>query len=276
MHRHLRISLCKSFVTHHVRNLTSFAQSLRKGVVINVENKNQAKFAEEHGACAIIVSDGYKSGRMANPSLIKDIKRAIKIPVIDKARIGHFVEAQILEAVGVDYVDESEALSPADDQHHINKHNFQVPFICGCRDLGEALMRIREGAAMIRTEGGESGNIAKTVSQVRSVMGDIRVLINMDEDEVYAFAKKISAPYDLVAQTKKLGRLPVALFVYGGITMPADVALMMQLGCDGVFVDYSSYYRHVRALVGAITHYNDPHALAASEAPNYASVAGEE
>ncbi|KAF8400779.1 hypothetical protein HHK36_014081 [Tetracentron sinense] len=249
------------------------AQMLRGGAIIEVTNPEQAKIAEEAGASAIVVLPPSQRAvtRMADPSLIKEIKRAVSIPVIAKARVGHFVEAQILEAIGVDYIDESEALSVADNEHHINKHNFRVPFICGCRDLGEALCRVREGAALIRTEGDvfNSGNIVKTVRNVRSVMGDIRVLTNMDEDEVFSFAKKISAPYDLVAQTKQMGRLPVVHFAAGGIATPADAALMMQLGCDGVFVgseilNSPDPYRSARAIVQAVRHYNDPHVLAAT------------
>jgi pyridoxal 5'-phosphate synthase pdxS subunit len=206
--------------------------------------------------------------RMSDPALIRDIKRAVTIPVMAKARIGHFVEAQILEAVGVDYVDESEVLTLADDAHHINKHNFRVPFVCGCRDLGEALRRIREGAAMIRTKGeAGTGNVIEAVRHVRSVMGDIRALRSMDDDEVFTYAKSIAAPYDLVMQTKQLGRLPVVQFAAGGVATPADAALMMQLGCDGVFVGSGIFKsgdpaRRARAIVQAVTHYSDPEILA--------------
>lgn len=181
------------------------------------------------------------------------------------------MEAQILEAVGVDYIDESEVLGVADEKNHINKHNFRCPFVCGSRNLGEALRRIREGASMIRTQGGGdysegSGNIVETVKNVRSLMGEIRVLSNMDGDEVFAFSKRIEAPYDLVVQTKQMGRLPVVQFVGGGIATPADAALMMQLGCDGVFVGSEVFhcsdpFKRVRGIVQAVRHYNDPHVL---------------
>ncbi|KAF8400780.1 hypothetical protein HHK36_014082 [Tetracentron sinense] len=249
------------------------AQMLRGGAIIEVTNPEQAKIAEEAGASAIVVLQPSQRTvtRMADPCLIKEIKRTVSIPVIAKARVGHFVEAQILEAIGVDYINESEALSVADNEHHINKHNSRVPFICCCRGLGEALCRVREGAALIRTEGDgfNSANIAKTVRNVRSVVGDIRVLTNMDEGEVFSFAKKISAPYDLVAQTKQMGRLPVVHFAAGGIATPADAALMMQLGCDGVFVgseilNSPDPYRSARAIVQAVRHYNDPHVLAST------------
>ncbi|KAJ4968815.1 hypothetical protein NE237_015516 [Protea cynaroides] len=249
------------------------AQMLRGGAVFEVTTVEQAKIAEEAGGCAIVVSElppvQGAAARMADPSLIKEIKRAVSIPVIAKARVGHFVEAQILETTGVDYIDESEVLTPADEDHHINKHNFRVPFVCGCNGLGTMLMRVREGAALIRIEGdlSGSGNIAETVRNVRSVMGDMRVLTNMDDDEVFSFAKKISAPYDLVAQTKQLGRLPVVHFAAGGIVTPADAAFMMQLGCDGVFVGSEIFnsadpYKRTRAIVQAVRHYSDPHVLA--------------
>lgn len=250
------------------------AQMLRGGATIEVTSVEQAKIAEEAGACSVVVvSDpsGPAGGisRMPDPSLVKDVKRAVSIPVVARARVGHFVEAQILEAVGVDYVDESEALALADEDNYINKHNFRIPFVCGCRNLGEALRRVREGAAMIRTQGDlvGSGNVAETVKNVRSVMGEMRVLNNMDDDEVFAFAKKIEAPYDLVAQTKQMGRLPVVHFAAGGIVTPADAALMMQLGCDGVFVgsevfNCSDPYKRVRGIVRGVRHYADPHVLA--------------
>ncbi|MBA0615895.1 hypothetical protein Godav_016000, partial [Gossypium davidsonii] len=224
------------------------AQMLRGGVIMDVVTPDQARIAEEAGACAI--------------------KQSVTIPVMAKARIGHFVEAQILEAIGIDYVDESEVLTLADEENHINKHNFRIPFVCGCRNLGEALRRIREGAAMIRTKGeAGTGNIIEAVRHVRSVMGDIRILRNMDDDEVFSFAKKIQSPYDLVVQTKQLGRLPVVHFAAGGVATPADAALMMQLGCDGVFVGSGVFKsgdpaRRARAIVQAVTHYSDPAVLA--------------
>ncbi|OEL25953.1 putative pyridoxal 5'-phosphate synthase subunit PDX1.1 [Dichanthelium oligosanthes] len=252
------------------------AQMLRGGVIMDVVTPEQARLAEEAGACAVMALERVPAdiraqggvARMSDPGLIRDIKRAVTIPVMAKARIGHFVEAQILEAVGVDYVDESEVLTPADDAHHINKHNFRVPFVCGCRDLGEALRRVREGAAMIRTKGeAGTGNVVEAVRHVRSVMGDVRALRNMDDDEVFAYAKRIAAPYDLVMQTKQLGRLPVVQFAAGGVATPADAALMMQLGCDGVFVGSGIFKsgdpaRRARAIVQAVTHYSDPEILA--------------
>ncbi|EAZ38383.1 hypothetical protein OsJ_22760 [Oryza sativa Japonica Group] len=232
------------------------AQMLRGGVIMDVVTPEQARIAEEAGACAV----------MALERVPADIRaQGRRRP---HARIGHFVEAQILEAIGVDYVDESEVLTLADDAHHINKHNFRVPFVCGCRDLGEALRRIREGAAMIRTKGeAGTGNVVEAVRHVRSVMGDIRALRNMDDDEVFSYAKRIAAPYDLVMQTKQLGRLPVVQFAAGGVATPADAALMMQLGCDGVFVGSGIFKsgdpaRRARAIVQAVTHYSDPKILA--------------
>ncbi|KAK7349181.1 hypothetical protein VNO77_06340 [Canavalia gladiata] len=246
------------------------AQTLCGGAIIQVSNPHQAKIAEEAGACAITVSGLLRPGisRMTDPSLVKDIKRVVSIPVLSRVRVGHFVEAQILEAVGVDYIDESEVLAVADEGNHINKHNFRCPFVCGARNLGEALQRIREGAAMIRIQGDlvSSGNIAQTVKNVRSLMGELRSLSNMDEDEVFAFSKKIEAPYDLVAQTKQMGRLPVVHFAAGGIVTPADAALMMQLGCHGVFVGSEVFqcgdpFKRVRGIIQAVRHYSDPHVL---------------
>ncbi|KAJ3707534.1 hypothetical protein LUZ61_011239 [Rhynchospora tenuis] len=269
-------------LSEQAKNLTTFsgkvglARMLRGGVIMEVATPEQARIAEEAGACAVMVvecasADIHAQGgvvRMGDPGLIRDIKRAVTIPVMAKARIGHFVEAQILQADGVDYVDESEVLTPADEEHHINKHNFKVPFVCGCRDLGEALCRIREGAAMIRTKGeAGTGNVVEAVRQVRAIMGAIRLLRTMNDDEIFAYAKKIAAPYDLVMQTKQLGRLPVAQFVSGGVATPADAALMMQLGCDGVFVDSGIFksgdpVSRARAIVQAVTHYTDPKILA--------------
>lgn len=249
----------------------AMAQMLRGGAIVEVASLDQAKIAESAGACCVVVTDPQRNGisRMPDPSLIKEIKRALSIPVMAKARVGHFVEAQILESIGVDYIDESEVLAVADEDHFINKHNFGVTFVCGSRDLGEALRRVREGAALIRTQGDlkGSGNIVDTVRSVRKVMGQIRVLNNMDEDEVFAFSKQIQAPYDIVAQTKQMGRLPVVHFAAGGIATPADAALMMQLGCDGVFLgtevfDSLDPYKKVRAIVQAVRNYNDPLELA--------------
>ncbi len=200
--------------------------------------------------------------------MIKGIIAAVTIPVMAKARIGHFVEAQILEALGVDYIDESEVLTPADEEHHINKHKFGVPFVCGCRNLGEALRRIAEGAAMIRTKGeAGTGNVVEAVRHARAVNGAIRQLRTLDEDELFAYAKDIQAPYDLVKQTAELGRLPVVNFAAGGLATPADAALMMQLGVDGVFVGSGIFKSgnpeaRAKAIVQAVTHYNDPYILA--------------
>lgn len=249
------------------------AQMLRGGAIVEVSSVEQAKIAEAAGACSIMVSEPSRPGikRMPDPSLVKIVKRAVSVPVMSRVRVGHFVEAQILESIGLDYIDESEVLGLADEYNFINKHNFRFPFVCGCRNLGEALRRIREGAAMIRIQGDllNSGNIVETVKNVRSLMGDIRILNNMDEDEVFTFAKKIAAPYDLVAQTKQMGRLPVVQFAAGGVVTPADAALMMQLGCDGVFVgsevfECSDPYKKVRGIVQAVRHYNDPHVLVES------------
>ena len=206
--------------------------------------------------------------RMSDPAMIKAIKAAVTIPVMAKARIGHFVEAQILEALEVDYVDESEVLTPADEIHHINKHNFKVPFVCGCRDLGEALRRIAEGAAMIRTKGeAGTGNVVEAVRHCRAVQGAIRQLQTMDEDEIYVYAKEIRAPVELIRQTKHLGRLPVVNFAAGGVATPADAALMMQLGMDGVFVGSGIFKSgdpasRARAIVQAVTHFNNPTIIA--------------
>jgi pyridoxal 5'-phosphate synthase pdxS subunit len=252
------------------------AQMLKGGVIMDVVTAEQARIAEEAGACAVMAlervpADIRKDGgvaRMSDPRKIKEIIAAVTIPVMAKARIGHFVEAQILQALGVDYIDESEVLTPADEAHHINKHKFTVPFVCGARDLGEALRRIGEGAAMIRTKGeAGTGNIVEAVRHARTVNGAIRQLQNMDEDELFAFAKELRAPYPLVKLTAELGRLPVVNFAAGGIATPADAALMMQLGVDGVFVGSGIFKsgnpeKRARAIVMAVTHYNDPQILA--------------
>ncbi|CAI8600915.1 unnamed protein product [Vicia faba] len=251
----------------------ALSQSLRGGAILQVTNLAQAKIAEEAGACAVTILDPIPAGkltisRMPDPSLIKSIKNSLSVPVIAAARIGHFVEAQILQAIGVDYIDETELLTPADDENHINKQNFQIPFISSARSLGEALYRIREGAIMIRLQGEltNSGNISETVKSVRCLMKELRVLNNMDDDEVFNFAKKIEAPYDLLAQTKQMGRLPVLHFAAGGIVTPADAALMMQLGCNGVVVgseifDYEDAFNRVKGIVQAVRNFNDPHVL---------------
>jgi pyridoxal 5'-phosphate synthase pdxS subunit len=206
--------------------------------------------------------------RMSDPELILQIMQAVTIPVMAKCRIGHFVEAQILEALGVDYIDESEVLTPADERHHIEKHAFKVPFVCGCRDLGEALRRIGEGAAMIRTKGeAGTGDVVEAVRHARSVLGEIRRLQTMPDDELMSYSKDLGAPYDLVVETRDAGRLPVVNFAAGGIATPADAALMMQLGVDGVFVGSGIFKsgdpaRRGKAIVEATTHYNDPKILA--------------
>jgi len=257
------------------------AQMLRGGVIIDVTDVEQARIAEDAGAVAVMVHDklavdiraatAKKEGivaRMCDPGLLKNVKKAVSIPVIAKARIGHFVEAQILEAIGADYVDESEILTPADDENHINKHDFRVPFICGCSNLGEALRRIAEGAAIIRTKGeAGSGNVVEAVRHARAVLGDMRKLQMLEDDELFTFSKQISAPYELVKLVKQLGRLPVVNFAAGGISTTADAALMMQLGCDGVFVGSGIFKsanptKRARAIVQAVTQYNDSQVLA--------------
>lgn len=252
------------------------AQMLKGGVIMDVINVEEARIAEEAGACAVMAlervpSDIRRDGgvaRMSDPQMIKEIKKAVTIPVMAKARIGHFVEAQILEALGIDYIDESEVLTPADDEHHINKHKFKVPFVCGCRNIGEALRRISEGAAMMRTKGeAGTGDVVEAVRHARSVHSDIRKLQAMDEDELYTFAKLHQAPFELVKETAELGRLPVVNFAAGGIATPADAALMMQLGVDGVFVGSGIFkssdpMKRAVAIVQATTHYKDGAKLA--------------
>ena len=252
------------------------AQMLKGGVIMDVVTAEQARIAEEAGACAVMAlervpADIRRDGgvsRMSDPQMIKGIIATVTVPVMAKARIGHFVEAQILQALGVDYIDESEVLTPADEENHINKHKFTVPFVCGARNLGEALRRIAEGAAMIRTKGeAGTGNVVEAVRHARQMNRDIRRLQTMDEDEMFTFAKEIQAPYELVAQTAALGRLPVVNFAAGGVATPADAALMMQLGVDGVFVGSGIFKsgdpaKRARAIVMAVTHYNDPQVLA--------------
>ncbi len=252
------------------------AQMLKGGVIMDVVTPDQAKIAEEAGAVAVMALERVPAdirvqggvARMSDPGMIKEIIEAVSIPVMAKARIGHFVEAQILEAIGVDYVDESEVLTPADEEHHINKHDFKVPFVCGCRNLGEALRRIGEGAAMIRTKGeAGTGDVVEAVRHARTVLGAIRSLQLMPDDELMTFAKNIGAPYSLVKETKELGRLPVVNFAAGGIATPADAALMMQIGVDGVFVGSGIFKSgdpasRARAIVEATTHYQNPEILA--------------
>ena len=252
------------------------AQMLKGGVIMDVVTADHAKIAEDAGAVAVMALERVPAdiraqggvARMSDPELIIQIMDAVSLPVMAKCRIGHFVEAQILESLGVDYIDESEVLTPADEAHHIYKHNFKVPFVCGCRNLGEALRRIGEGAAMMRTKGeAGTGDIVEAVRHARSVMGEIGRLQNMPEEELMAFAKEIGAPFELVKETRELGRLPVVNFAAGGIATPADAALMMQLGVDGVFVGSGIFKsgdpaRRAEAIVKATTHYDDPAILA--------------
>ncbi len=252
------------------------AQMLKGGVIMDVVTPEHAVIAQEAGACAVMALERVPAdiraaggvARMSDPTVIQRIMDSVSIPVMAKVRIGHFVEAQILEAMGVDYIDESEVLTPADEAHHINKWDFKVPFVCGCRDLGEALRRIGEGAAMIRTKGeAGTGDIVEAVRHMRALWDGIRRLQNMPEDELMAAAKELNAPYDLVKETKELGRLPVVNFSAGGVATPADAALMMQLGADGVFVGSGIFKSadpapRAHAIVQAVTHYNDPHVLA--------------
>lgn len=252
------------------------AQMLKGGVIMDVTTAEQAKIAEEAGACAVMALERVPAdiraqggvARMADPSIIKAIMQTVSIPVMAKCRIGHFVEAQVLEALGVDYIDESEVLTPADESHHVWKHDFKVPFVCGCRDLGEALRRISEGAAMIRTKGeAGTGNIVEAVRHMRTVMDAIRRLHNMQEDELSAEAKALGAPLELVLDIHKTGALPVVNFAAGGVATPADAALMMQLGADGVFVGSGIFKSsdptvRARAIVRATTHYKDPKIIA--------------
>ncbi|HNS40522.1 MAG TPA: pyridoxal 5'-phosphate synthase lyase subunit PdxS [Promineifilum sp.] len=253
-----------------------FANSLKGGVIMDVVTPDQARVAEEAGAVAVMAlervpADIRVSGgvaRMSDPGMIKEIMAAVSIPVMAKVRIGHFVEAQILEALGVDCIDESEVLTPADESYHINKHDFNTPFVCGCRNLGEALRRIGEGAAMMRTKGeAGTGDVVEAVRHARSVLGDIRRLQNMPEEELMTYAKEIGAPYEIVKEVRELGRLPVANFAAGGVATPADAALMMQLGVDGVFVGSGIFKSkdpapRARAIVQAVAHYREPEVLA--------------
>jgi pyridoxal 5'-phosphate synthase pdxS subunit len=252
------------------------AQMLKGGVIMDVVTAEHARIAEEAGAVAVMALERVPAdirahggvARMSDPGLIQEIMESVTIPVMAKVRIGHFVEAQILEALGVDYIDESEVLTPADEQHHIDKHVFKIPFVCGCRNLGEALRRIGEGAAMIRTKGeAGTGDVVEAVRHARSVLGEIRRLQSMREEELMSFAKEIQAPYELVKETRELGRLPVVNFAAGGIATPADAAMMMQLGVDGVFVGSGIFKSgdpapRAAAIVKSVTHYTDPHILA--------------
>ncbi len=252
------------------------AQMLKGGVIMDVVTPEHARIAETAGACAVMALERVPAdirahggvARMSDPGLILEIMDAVTIPVMAKCRIGHFVEAQILEAIGVDYIDESEVLTPADEQHHIDKKSFKVPFVCGCRNLGEALRRIGEGAAMMRTKGeAGTGDVVEAVRHARAVMGEIRRISGIRVDELMAYAKEIGAPYELVKETAEKGRLPVVNFAAGGVATPADAALMMQLGLDGVFVGSGIFKSgnpalRAKAIVEAVTHFNDPKILA--------------
>ncbi len=252
------------------------AQMQKGGVIMDVTTAEHAKIAEEAGAVAVMALERVPAdiraeggvARMADPARVKEIMAAVTIPVMAKVRIGHFVEAQVLEALGVDFIDESEVLTPADERFHIDKRKFKVPFVCGARDLGEALRRIGEGAAMIRTKGeAGTGNVVEAVRHMRTIMDQIRQLQGLPEEELMTMAKELGAPYELVVETRKLGRLPVVNFAAGGLATPADAALMMQLGCDGVFVGSGIFKssdpaRRARAIVDGVAHYNDPAVLA--------------
>jgi pyridoxal 5'-phosphate synthase pdxS subunit len=255
---------------------TGLAQMLKGGVIMDVVTPEHAKIAEDAGACAVMAlervpADIRKAGgvaRMADPTVIEAIMKAVSIPVMAKCRIGHFVEAQALEALGVDYIDESEVLTPADEKYHIWKHDFKVPFVCGCRNLGEALRRIGEGAAMIRTKGeAGTGNIVEAVRHMRAVMDGIRELVNTPQEELMAKAKELQAPFELVLEVHNTGKLPVVNFAAGGVATPADAALMMQLGADGVFVGSgifksSNPSARAKAIVKATTHFRDASIIA--------------
>jgi pyridoxal 5'-phosphate synthase pdxS subunit len=243
---------------------------------MDVVTPEQARIAEDAGACAVMALERVPAdiraqggvSRMSDPGMIEQIMAAVSIPVMAKCRIGHFVEAQILEAVGIDYIDESEVLTPADEENHVNKHKFKVPFVCGCRTLGEALRRVAEGAAMLRTKGeAGTGDVVEAVRHARSVLREIRKLSTMDEDELFTYAKEIQAPYEVVLDVAQNGKLPVVNFAAGGVATPADAALMMQLGVDGVFVGSGIFKsgdpaKRAKAIVQAVTNYNDPKLLA--------------
>ena len=254
----------------------NLAQMLKGGVIMDVTNQEEATIAEEAGAVAVMAlervpSDIRKNGgvaRMSDPKIIKEIQHAVSIPVMAKARIGHIAEAQILEALGIDYIDESEVLTPADDMYHLNKFDYKVPFVCGARNIGEALRRIGEGASMIRTKGeAGTGNIVEAVKHMRTMMSSIRKLMNMPKEELMTFAKNNNAPYDIVLYVAENGKLPVVNFAAGGIATPADAALMMQLGSEGIFVGSGIFKSSnpklmAKAIVKATAYYNDPKILA--------------
>ena len=263
-------------VTGTARVKRGLAEMLKGGVIMDVVTADQAKIAEEAGAVAVMALERVPAdiraqggvARMSDPELVHQIIDAVTIPVMAKARIGHFVEAQVLEALGVDYIDESEVLTPADEEYHVNKHDFRVPFVCGCRNLGEALRRIGEGAAMIRTKGeAGTGDIVEAVRHMRTVQDEIRRIRNMADDEIYTTAKELGAPLELVQQVKREGRLPVVNFAAGGVATPADAALMMRLGADGVFVGSGIFKSEnpalvAKAIVEATTHYQDAEVIA--------------
>jgi len=262
------------------------AEMLKGGVIMDVMTADQARIAEESGAAAVMALERTPArirreggvARMSDPRLIKDIEAAVSIPVMAKCRIGHIAEARILEALGIDFIDESEVLTPADEEHHIDKHGFKVPFVCGCRDLGEALRRIGEGAALIRTKGeAGTGNVVEAVRHMRAVTRTIRTLAALGEDELMSEAKKLGAPYELVRQVARTGKLPVPNFAAGGVATPADAALMMQLGAESVFIGSGIFevgqdqkpdearrdqLRTAQAVVKAVTHFNRPEVLA--------------
>jgi pyridoxal 5'-phosphate synthase pdxS subunit len=252
------------------------AQMLKGGVIMDVTTADQAKVAEEAGAVAVMALERVPAdiraeggvARMADPIRVKEIMSAVTIPVMAKVRIGHFVEAQVLETLGVDFIDESEVLTPADERFHIGKRKFKIPFVCGARDLGEALRRIGEGAAMIRTKGeAGTGNVVEAVRHMRAIMDEIRRLHGLSDEELMTAAREIGAPYDLVVEARGLARLPVVNFAAGGIATPADAALMMQLGCDGVFVGSGIFKsedpaRRARAIVDAVAHFSEPERIA--------------
>ncbi|KAF3930028.1 hypothetical protein ABW19_dt0201640 [Dactylella cylindrospora] len=257
-------------------NKDALARMLKGGVIMDVTTEEQARIAEEAGAAAVMALERIPAdirleggvSRMSDPGMIKRIKAAVTIPVMAKARIGHFVECQILDAIGIDFIDESEVLTPADNVHHVTKHNFKAPFVCGCRNLGEALRRISEGAAMIRTKGeAGTGDVVEAVKHMRTLNSEIKKAQGLSDEELYVMAKEIGAPFDLLKKTAQLGRLPVVNFAAGGVATPADAALMMQLGCDGVFVGSGIFRsgdpaKRAAAIVQAVTHYNDPQVLA--------------
>lgn len=252
------------------------AQMLKGGVIMDVINSEQAKIAEDAGACAVMALERVPAdiraqggvARMSDPEIIQKIMDAVTIPVMAKCRIGHFVEAQILQALGIDYIDESEVLTPADETFHVDKHNFKTPFVCGCRNLGEALRRINEGAAMIRTKGeAGTGDVVEAVKHQRAVTNEIKKLKDLNDKDLQKTAEEMRVPFDLVQEVKKLGRLPVVNFAAGGIATPADAALMMQLGSDGIFVGSgifksSNPSKRAKAIVMATTQYNNPEIIA--------------